>query len=111
MFSEDKAKLETLNDEALQWFAQTIASSVNNRFISFNPGDEKDSSLDGNKPSMIIVHGAGSFGHFYAKTYGLSGKDCPPPQDMKLSGSEYRHIITGLAKTRLRCDNYSSSKS
>jgi hypothetical protein len=92
----EKAKLETLNIEALKWFSKTVKLSINDDFLSDNDNDNNDSD---NKPAMIIVHGAGSFGHHTAKKYGLRGETSPPPNNgMKLK----KDMITGIAKTRLR---------
>ena len=102
----EKAKLETLNVEALKWFSETISSSVNDNFLSddncnkrSDDIDNSDESDNNNKPAIIIVHGAGSFGHHTAKKYGLRGKTTPPPDDgMNLT----KKMITGIAKTRHR---------
>jgi isopentenyl phosphate kinase len=62
----NKAVLEELNPAALDWFARTLATAAttNNRK---------------NHQRFVVVHGAGSFGHFTAKEYGLKGRDGPPP--------------------------------
>ena len=90
----EKAQLETLNESALDWFSKSIKSammsSVNDRFI--------------------IVHGAGSFGHYHAKKYGFKGVSVPKEVVTK---NEKRHAEVlnelhfstkmgqGLSKTRL----------
>lgn len=82
-----KAELETLNLDALDWFSKTIRSTLNCKFLS-----NIDSDTDSNeKPSIIIVHGAGSFGHHTAKKYGLRGVSSPPPDGMSLT----RDSVTG----------------
>ena len=99
-----------LNIEALKWFSKTVKLSIHDDFLSDNYDD--DSNVDDNdnnndndsdsdsKPAMIIVHGAGSFGHHTAKKYGLRGETLPPPNNgRKLK----KDMITGIAKTRLRC--------
>ena len=72
----NKAREETLNDEALDWFAKLVADSVDESFLSpiifheneylKDRGTNKDS-----RPKFILIHGAGSFGHHSAKRYGL----------------------------------------
>jgi predicted alpha/beta-fold hydrolase len=101
----EKSKLETLNIEALKWFSRTVKLSINDDFLSDNNDDDNDNDYNkntnknDNKPAMIIVHGAGSFGHHTAKKYGLRGETSPPPNNgMKLK----KDMITGIAKTRLR---------
>ena len=81
--------------EALEWFSRTIRSTIHEEFVSAEDG--KTSEAD-DKPAMIIVHGAGSFGHHTAKQYGLRGKSVPPPDGMALT----KDLLTGIAKTRLR---------
>eukprot|EP00571_Detonula_confervacea_P003941 CAMPEP_0172325668 /NCGR_PEP_ID=MMETSP1058-20130122/54492_1 /TAXON_ID=83371 /ORGANISM="Detonula confervacea, Strain CCMP 353" /LENGTH=382 /DNA_ID=CAMNT_0013042259 /DNA_START=319 /DNA_END=1464 /DNA_ORIENTATION=+ len=67
----NKAQEETLNEEALDWFAKLVASSVNPLFLSSDYRVDKDSNEINLKPQFIIVHGAGSFGHHSAKRYNL----------------------------------------
>ena len=90
-----KGKLETLDAEALEWFAKTIKLTISDDFLSADIGERKD---DSGKPILIIVHGAGSFGHHTAKQYGLRGKTSPPPDGMILT----KDLRTGIAKTRHR---------
>lgn len=59
----NKGFKEELNPRALDWFAKALIH-------------RKDDL------SFVIVHGAGSFGHFTAKEYGLKGRDGPPPSDI-----------------------------
>jgi len=106
---KDKAKLETLNEEALQWFARTISTYLSTAESS-SDGDSNGNGTSSNgnahvnvndDSSVIIVHGAGSFGHHSAKEYGLRGRDCPPPNNITpFTKMEQRKLITGLAKTR-----------
>lgn len=94
-----KGKLETLNLDALEWFSRTVSSTIDDAFLSADTGGKKnDSDSIQEKPAMIIVHGAGSFGHQTAKHYGLGGKACPPPDGMLLT----KDLLTGIAQTRLR---------
>ena len=88
----NKANEETLNDVALEWFANLISSSVDPSFLSISVDDDgdgygcrrrsrgtaSDRSNDGvttnktkKKKQFIVVHGAGSFGHHSAKRFGL----------------------------------------
>lgn len=97
-----KAELETLNTEALEWFSETIRSTINDNFLSIGRGDDgsKDADyfVDSEKPAIIVVHGAGSFGHHTAKEHGLGGKDAPPADGMSLAPG----LVTGIVQTRLR---------
>jgi len=68
--------------------------TVHDKFLSHYTSENK-SSL-----KMIIVHGAGSFGHHSAKEYGLRGLDSPPTKGTVMESSDQRKMITGLAKTR-----------
>ena len=80
----DKAHEETLNNDALQWFAKLVSNSVDPRFLScssrqsstYSSCDDDGCNLMTNKTTkkqqqFIIVHGAGSFGHHCAKRFGL----------------------------------------
>ncbi len=89
-----KGKLETLDVEALNWFSKTIRSTIDEDFLSCE--NDEPPTLGNGKPAMIIVHGAGSFGHHTAKHYGLGGKASPPPDGMVLT----KALQTGIAKTR-----------
>ena len=60
----DKAQPETLDRAALSWFSHALAASR----------EDQD---------FVVVHGAGSFGHFAAKEYGLGGKTTPPLDDQE----------------------------
>jgi isopentenyl phosphate kinase len=63
----NKAVLEELNPVALDWFARTLATA------------SKTIHQTNKQQRFVVVHGAGSFGHFTAKEYGLQGRDGPPP--------------------------------
>ena len=56
----DKGRYETVNQNALSWFVQSIKHVMS-------------STEDDDTKRFIIVHGAGSFGHHTAKEYGLKG--------------------------------------
>ena len=97
----DKASFETLRPDVLNWFAKSIASSISSNFLdpgiklssnssSMSCDVENNSNLSPSTSShidslssaarrgFVIVHGAGSFGHFQAKQYGLKGQGTPP---------------------------------
>ena len=101
----NKAEIETLDEESLSWFSKTISASINKEYL-FNHVSESSTEEDGqngNKPSFIIVHGAGGFGHHCAKKYGLSGKTSPPENLKKHElEDDRRRIMSGLAQTRAR---------
>ena len=101
----NKAKEETLDQEALEWFAKLIASSVDQSSLSSHHIATSES-----KPKFVVVHGAGSFGHHSAKRYGLRcGKsifmdECAHHDDM-LSDHitpdvNLQYEMEGLSKTR-----------
>mmetsp|Transcript_16860 Transcript_16860/g.31926 ORF Transcript_16860/g.31926 Transcript_16860/m.31926 type:complete len:128 (-) Transcript_16860:679-1062(-) len=112
-----KKDLETLDIDALKWFSKTVANTVHQIYQSSNTiKDEQNDDKNSLHPhdyedacsySMIIIHGAGSFGHHSAKEYGLRGQQDPPSlssnKDLLLLEREYsRKWMTGLAKTRHR---------
>lgn len=76
----NKATEETLNQDAINWFAKLISASVHTSFLFSDTEHEqqeqddemrrKRSKLE-KKPKFVVVHGAGSFGHHSAKRYGL----------------------------------------
>jgi isopentenyl phosphate kinase len=106
-----KSEFERVNKEAVEWFARTIAQSTSEIFLNGEeqsrqcPGP-RDDAHSAKKFGFVIVHGAGSFGHFQAKEYGLKGQSTPPPvlpstpikQDLH---RQRRRRKEGLAKTRL----------
>ena len=75
-----KAVQETLNETAVEWLAQTLSTETCGT-------------------SVILVHGAGSFGHHHAKEYGLRGQTEPPPPDSKQQPLDER-TQQGLVQTR-----------
>jgi isopentenyl phosphate kinase len=89
----DKACKETLNEEALNWFVEAIARSISPYFCVQDAGETDETAQ-----AFIIVHGAGSFGHFTAKQFGLQGQSEPPPESPAVRSS---HRMHGLAATRL----------
>jgi isopentenyl phosphate kinase len=78
----DKSQKETLNPAVLDWFSRTMA-------------EVRKSS----RHRYVLVHGAGSFGHFTAKEYGIRSISA------ELSADEYnpenqRHTMEGVGETR-----------
>ncbi|KAL7531745.1 hypothetical protein ACHAXR_009829 [Thalassiosira sp. AJA248-18] len=78
----NKAQEETLDVDALDWFAKLIAASVDPSFLSSDcrageeEADDESNARHGSntskrKSKFIVVHGAGSFGHHSAKRHGL----------------------------------------
>ena len=55
-----KDKLETLDDEVLD-------TTISHLIETLNPPD-----TDGPAPKLVVVHGAGSFGHFQASETGVA---------------------------------------
>jgi isopentenyl phosphate kinase len=114
----DKAIKETLNIDAIDWFARILSSEVSTSFrsLSSSPLDTNESITsdnDNNKTcrstntAFIVIHGAGSFGHQSAKEYGLKGQMYAPQPVANRTGSgekeelHRRHIMQGVAQTRL----------
>jgi isopentenyl phosphate kinase len=95
-FYLDKAKFETLNNEALTWFADTIRSCVHSKYLNESQPDHDDGY------SVIIVHGAGSFGHIQAKQNGLKGQSSAPLLEQSLHLTDRRKMMYGLSKVRSR---------
>lgn len=105
----NKGQRESLNQEALDWFARSIALSSSSYFLAVPPDDNNDTNKDEQCGSeiapkhraFVIVHGAGSFGHFSAKDHGLKGQGEVPTNDATLSIDEKRFRMRGVAETRL----------
>ncbi|GAX22138.1 hypothetical protein FisN_39Lh003 [Fistulifera solaris] len=84
-----KDQKETFNETVVKWFTETIADVVS---PFYRMGDTHDCALH-EKPAVVLVHGAGSFGHHTAKEFNLKGY----PHD----NSEFNsNTMEGLAKTR-----------
>jgi isopentenyl phosphate kinase len=79
-----KSQFETLNPKALKWVAQAIR-------LARMTEDKR----------FVIVHGAGSFGHHTAKSFGLSGKSMPPSVDEDVDCSNNRSM-----KYNNTCNSY-----
>lgn len=86
----NKATKETLNDDMLKWFSQSMSEVI----TQDTSNNTKCSTAT--KRRYILVHGAGSFGHFTAKEYGLRGLSSEPNIDPKQQG----YIVEGVAETR-----------
>ncbi|KAL3794935.1 hypothetical protein HJC23_004312 [Cyclotella cryptica] len=105
----NKALEETLDTEALKWFAKLISTCIDESIRSHSSSIDRSSRSEC-KPKFIIVHGAGSFGHHSAKRYGLRcGKsvflDESVSVDEKssngtLDGVQFQYQMEGLSKTR-----------
>ena len=103
----NKSEEETLDPEALEWFANLIASSVNESFLS--PKVPIDKSIQSStKSKFIVVHGAGSFGHHSAKRYGLKcgkatlleeSQSCTDPP-RTYDDTDIQYQMEGLSRTR-----------
>lgn len=103
-----KAEHETVDREALDWFAASISQALTSEYLA--PSDNEECifvNVNGKawnpktNLTFVIVHGAGSFGHFSAKEYGLKGQSEEPLSNVTLSIDEKRFRMRGLAKTRI----------
>lgn len=96
-----KAQRENLNQGALDWFAQSIFHSLSSSFLAVVPEDD-EKCRDGNQTNraFVVVHGAGSFGHFSANNYQLQGQS-ELPTNVTLSSHQNRFRMRGVAETRL----------
>ena len=110
---------ETINEAQVQWVAQTLAETISPVFKAVAHDDEvtcHHNNNDNPSVAVVLIHGAGSFGHHHAKQYGLSGKN--EPFDVSSSTTTtatttntatetasvntiHREEMEGLAKTRL----------
>jgi isopentenyl phosphate kinase len=102
----NKGEKESLNDKALAWFSQTLKTVIARTYRS--PADDQCESdgLDESARSLafVVVHGAGSFGHFSAKAYGLKGQTENPQNSSNNSSvdkAERRFRMKGVSETRL----------
>lgn len=105
----DKSKFETPNLDALKWVREALCQSIHPSFLSSSSSSSSfpsngDDVTTNNKPAFIIIHGAGSFGHYHAKQYGLKGELEPPSKGKVMaslsSPTSMNHYMTGLAQTR-----------
>lgn len=111
----DKGKIETLDVDAIERISKILASTVGTAYLSQDSDNEIDNDRlnDENPLSIVVVHGAGSFGHQIARENGLEGKSKPPPprdddndnDNVKMSSrriKQHQNAMTGLARTRAR---------
>jgi isopentenyl phosphate kinase len=84
-----KDQKETFNETIVKWFTETIADVVS---PFYRMGGTHDCALH-EKPAVILVHGAGSFGHHTAKEFHLKGY----PHNLFEPNN---NTMEGLAKTR-----------
>lgn len=106
----DKGSKETLNEDAIDWFARTLSSELAAPFRQPSSlADEPPASKQcrSANTAFVIIHGAGSFGHHSAKEFGLKGQTQPPQSvAIRTDASEedllhQRHVMQGVAQTRL----------
>jgi isopentenyl phosphate kinase len=103
----NKGEKESLNEAALAWFSQTLKTLIAPTYRS--PADDQCESdgLDESARSVafVVVHGAGSFGHFSAKAYGLKGQAEKPQENSSnyssIDNTERRFRMQGVSETRL----------
>ena len=80
----------SLNEPALRSVAETIAVAI----------EELRDDADGKSPKVIVVHGAGSFGHQHAKAYGVARGGAGALQERAPENDVTRRLRLGIAKTR-----------
>ena len=113
----DKATKETLNSDALNWFASTLAAQVSPFYLKPSPSphdddngkidtEEEQDTCEIRKTAFVVVHGAGSFGHHTAKEFGLKGRAEPPLLEagstpVLRTETDQRFQMQGLSETRL----------
>jgi isopentenyl phosphate kinase len=106
----NKAQKETLNQEALDWFAEAVRPVLSRNFCAPSGSDDIDtgrihnieSALAKGRPiAFVVVHGAGSFGHHQAKEFGLQGQTAAAPTAAAVDEKQRRFAMQGLATTRL----------
>ena len=94
----NKGFRETVDTDALDWFAKTLANSIS---PSFREHRQSEDDPYCRQTAFIVVHGAGSFGHHHAKEFGLKGQSEPPSSHLKQDEDARLHLMHGLAQTRL----------
>jgi isopentenyl phosphate kinase len=111
----EKGIKETLNIDAIDWFARILSSEVSTSFRSLSSTrhtnesitSDNDKTCRSTNTAFVVIHGAGSFGHQSAKEYGLKGQMYAPQPVANRTGSvekeelHRRHIMQGVAQTRL----------
>jgi isopentenyl phosphate kinase len=94
----NKGEKESLDGESLHWFAESISKSISEQFRS----SQAECNVGSTRPrAFVVVHGAGSFGHFTAKEFGLKGQASEPSSEDQRPDMEHRRRTQGLAETRL----------
>ena len=109
-----KAKHEALNHQALEWFSKLLIDKLDPRFsviaednnvdgLTTTMTNQSQSARGGRGVGFIVVHGAGSFGHFEAKKYGLRGQtsEATARRFDSSDWNERKVRMNGLAKTRI----------
>jgi isopentenyl phosphate kinase len=123
-----KARKETLQEDALAWFARTVAEHISDHFrapSAMNTHDDSSSSssscratngtataTDKKPMAFVLVHGAGSFGHHTAKEFALQGYNSrttsheeptllrSTAMNNSSSAEHQRKLMQGLVQTR-----------
>jgi isopentenyl phosphate kinase len=107
----DKAQLETLNTTALEWLVETIKKSISLKYSKPDNNEQDCKSTHNNQcplintqstPAIILIHGAGSFGHYHARQYGFKGVSLPISVTNTTDNDPVRNNrnMFGLAQTR-----------
>lgn len=81
--------VESLDEPALRSVAETIATAI-----------EELRDAEGRAPKVIVVHGAGSFGHQHAKAYGVARGGAGALNERAPEDDVNRRLRLGFAKTR-----------
>ena len=81
--------VESLNEPALRSMAETIATAI-----------DELRDAQGKPPKVVIVHGAGSFGHQHAKAHGVARGSAGALQERASENDVNRRLRLGIAKTR-----------
>ncbi|MDB9925064.1 isopentenyl phosphate kinase [bacterium] len=81
------SEVEHLNEPVLRSVAQTIAQTI------------QELRTEGRCPNVVVVHGAGSFGHQFAKQYGVASGGNGTLR-VGTDDSSNRRLRLGIAKTR-----------
>ena len=98
----NKAKKESVNQDALDWFAKIVSEAVGDCYTAIDHTSREKSASSPRRTAFIIIHGAGSFGHHSAKEYGLSGQTkAPSNSNSTVSLTQNKLRKKGLSETRL----------
>lgn len=95
-----KEHKETLNDGQVKWVSETLADAIASQYKSTTTTTTTSACSDSPRIALVVIHGAGSFGHHQAKKFGLSGKAVPASTDNDVV-SVNRTVMEGVARTRL----------